>query len=118
MVNRRMVNRRMVNPRKGTQVSGTYSVTTGWRRFSTNTLIFAGLVALVAVLIVAAAGAVISVTRVTTAADRLADRLSPSVVESQRLFAALLDQETAVRGFALAGRQEFLTPYRQGLETE
>ena len=45
--------------------------------------------------------------------DRLVDRLAPSVDrQAQQLSAALLDQETGVRGYALAGAQEFLRPTR------
>jgi signal transduction histidine kinase len=44
----------------------------------------------------------------------LADRLDPAAVSSLRLNAALLNEETGVRGFLLTGRQAFLEPWLAG----
>jgi signal transduction histidine kinase len=48
----------------------------------------------------------------------LVDVATPALVNGQQLAVALLDQETGVRGFGLTGRQDFLEPYRDGLQAQ
>ncbi|GAA3155920.1 sensor histidine kinase [Planomonospora alba] len=50
--------------------------------------------------------------------NRLADQISPARVEAERLQAALLNQETGLRGFVITGRDEFLEPYMTGRQAE
>ncbi|MFJ3767458.1 CHASE3 domain-containing protein [Streptomyces sp. NPDC090082] len=45
----------------------------------------------------------------------LSDVKSPALATAFRLEAALLNQETGVRGYGLTGTPEFLVPYREGL---
>ncbi|GAA2286016.1 sensor histidine kinase [Actinomadura luteofluorescens] len=52
------------------------------------------------------------------ASDRLVDRIAPAQVEASRMQMAILNQETGVRGYALAGDRQFLQPYTDGLATE
>ena len=56
--------------------------------------------------------------RSTEVSDRLTDRTAPSLVEAVRLEAALVNQETGVRGYGLTGQSSFLNPYTQGLTQE
>jgi signal transduction histidine kinase len=44
----------------------------------------------------------------------LADRIDPALVAAQRLLIAMVDQETAVRGFSLSNDETLLAPYRIG----
>ncbi len=44
----------------------------------------------------------------------LTDELSPAAITAADLKAALVDQETGVRGFTLTGEQRFLEPYTTG----
>jgi signal transduction histidine kinase len=44
----------------------------------------------------------------------LTDRLSPAAIAAGDLTAAMLDQETGVRGYALSGDERFLEPYGAG----
>jgi signal transduction histidine kinase len=44
----------------------------------------------------------------------LTDRISPAAIAAGDLTAAMLDQETGVRGYALSGEERFLEPYREG----
>ncbi len=48
----------------------------------------------------------------------LLDKTGPMRVAGESLQSALLDQETAVRGYALTADVEDLTPYRSGSDTE
>ncbi|MER5727321.1 ATP-binding protein [Streptomyces sp. NPDC002138] len=53
--------------------------------------------------------------RTQTLSEDLLDVKAPAVSTSFRLEAALLNQETGIRGYGLTGNPDFLTPYRQGL---
>ncbi|MFJ8057472.1 ATP-binding protein [Streptomyces sp. NPDC096142] len=75
------------------------------------------------------AGAVVSLTALTllgltgawmlqrtaSITENLVDVRSPALSASLQLEAALLNQETGIRGYGLSGTADFLTPYRQGL---
>jgi len=50
--------------------------------------------------------------------DDLEGRVQPARVEGVRLQAALLDQETGVRGYVLTHDPQFLAPYTQGVADE
>jgi sigma-B regulation protein RsbU (phosphoserine phosphatase) len=75
-------------------------------------LLFAAIV--VVVLVVAALGALVIHERDDSRASER--RLSVAQEEVAQLSAAYSDQETAVRGFVLAGDERFLAPYTTGLE--
>ena len=46
----------------------------------------------------------------------LVDRVDPATLAAERLLSSAIDQETGVRAYLLAGDEEFLEPYRTGLE--
>ncbi|MFT4264066.1 MAG: CHASE3 domain-containing protein [Nocardioides sp.] len=52
--------------------------------------------------------------RTNVTADHLIERVQPAQAEAYRLQAALVDQETGLRGYALTADQQFLEPYTQG----
>ncbi|GAA4258352.1 sensor histidine kinase [Dactylosporangium darangshiense] len=59
-----------------------------------------------------------SLADTTRASDRLQQRISPAATAVVELGAALVDQETSVRGYLLTRDAQFLAPYRDGLATE
>lgn len=65
----------------------------------------------------AIAGAVL-VGRTDTLSDELINEIQPARVAAYQLQAALRDQETAVRGYAIAADPQFLTPYDEGQQVE
>lgn len=65
----------------------------------------------------AIAGAIL-INRTDAVSDELIEELQPSRVAAYRLQAAVRDQETAVRGFAIAADGQFLEPYYEGRQTE
>ncbi|MEV0848283.1 ATP-binding protein [Streptomyces sp. NPDC049954] len=74
---------------------------------------------LMALLVVA--GAATGAGLLSRSGDRtsdLVDRIQPARSASFRLQKALLDQETAVRGYALTGDKSFLAPYAEGQKDE
>ncbi len=76
-------------------------------------LVLAGTV--IAVMVV---GAFISLSQLSSARQRVADRYDPALVASAELLAALVDQETGIRGFVLSSEQSFLEPFTSGRERE
>ena len=52
------------------------------------------------------------------ARSRLIDRLDPAVLAGRDLRSALLNQESGVRGYALAADEPFLEPYTRGRADE
>ena len=52
------------------------------------------------------------------ARGRLIDRLDPAVLAGRELRSALLNQESGVRGYVLAGDDKFLEPYTRGRADE
>ena len=63
-------------------------------------------------------GGAVAINRLSDDRVRLADQLDPAAVQTLRLSNALINQETGVRGFALAGQEDFLQPYTQGRADE
>ncbi|GAA2215381.1 sensor histidine kinase [Nonomuraea monospora] len=60
----------------------------------------------------------VMIDRTSSLSEQLTQRISPAAIEASQMQKALIDQETGVRGFLLAGREEFLQPYAQGLAAE
>ena len=71
----------------------------------------------VLVLAGAVAGAVLLI-RTDEVSRSLSDQIQPARVDAFQLQAALRDQETGVRGYAIAADRQFLTPYYDGQHAE
>ncbi|MFI6271227.1 sensor histidine kinase [Micromonospora zamorensis] len=77
------------------------------------------LLTVVGFLLIALAGAEAAMAaRNRTQIDAVLNETGPLRVQSQELLNALLDQETAIRGYAVSGDQDDLNPYREGLAQE
>jgi signal transduction histidine kinase len=61
---------------------------------------------------------VLLVNRTDQVARDLVDAIQPARVSAYQLQAALRDQETAIRGYAIAADRQFLDPYYAGQRTE
>jgi signal transduction histidine kinase len=72
----------------------------------------------VLILLVAIIAGSVSLSRLTGAREALLDDIGPAVRANQSLEVALLNEETGIRGYALTGNAEFLTPYRDSLADE
>jgi signal transduction histidine kinase len=76
-------------------------------------------VALMALLVVV--GSVIGaglLQRTASVTDHLLGDVEPAQTEAYRLQAALVNQETGIRGYAIAADRQFLDPYAQGKQDE
>jgi signal transduction histidine kinase len=82
----------------------------GWFR-----VVFALLAVLVIIAVVIILGLVNQTKSVTS---DLENGILPAQAQAYRLQAALLDQETGVRGYGITGQADFLSPYTDGLATE
>ncbi|MGH3845825.1 MAG: ATP-binding protein [Pseudonocardiaceae bacterium] len=70
------------------------------------------------VAVAAIAVGAVAVTQLSGARGTLVDQLDPALLSAQTLSAALVDQETGVRGFAANGNRDFLAPYQLGRQQE
>jgi len=66
------------------------------------------------VTLIVAGLAATALVRTVNRNDDLLDRIGPARLAGYQLEAALLDQETGVRGFVLTGQDSFLSPYGTG----
>jgi signal transduction histidine kinase len=69
---------------------------------------------LLTVLLLGMAAGVVAIVRLTDARSLQVDHLDPAATAALRLSNALINEETGVRGYALAGDESFLEPYRDG----
>jgi signal transduction histidine kinase len=60
----------------------------------------------------------LALTTLAEARGRVVNRIDPALMESLRLEAALVDQETGVRGFALDARRDLLSTFIGGVESQ
>lgn len=75
--------------------------------------------ALMALVVVVGAGVGAALLqRTTTVTDHLLLDVEPAQTEAYRLQSALVNQETGVRGYAIAADRQFLAPYTQGRKDE
>ena len=65
-----------------------------------------------------ALGGAVLMSRTDHVTTELIDHIQPARVAAYQLQAALRDQETAVRGYAIAADPQFLAPYADGLNAE
>ncbi|MCX5397100.1 ATP-binding protein [Streptomyces sp. NBC_00102] len=85
------------------------------RGWSTSRWLVTGTTVALVVLLALGSCGTWALVRSTAVNQRLADRWSPALISSVRMEAALVNQETGIRGYGLAGDEEFLAPYRDGL---
>jgi signal transduction histidine kinase len=77
-----------------------------WLAVTAGGLVFAALVGIAVCLI--------ALHRLSDARRQVVERLDPASVASARYLTALVDEETGLRGFELAGQETFLAPYVTG----
>ena len=88
------------------------------RRYTTSQWFALAASALALVTAIGTTLGVIAIVRLTDARDTVLDRNGPAVLAQLQLGTALIDQESGLRGFALAGREQFLDPYVRGRSVE
>jgi signal transduction histidine kinase len=88
------------------------------RRWTLGQRVTALVVVVVAIMGMIAAGATATAAVTRRQLAVLLDEVGPARIDAEQLLSALVDQETAVRGFALSRTQAALDPYHQGITRE
>jgi signal transduction histidine kinase len=88
------------------------------RRWNLRQRVTALVVAAVAVLIVIAALAAAAAAVSRSRMDTLLEEINPIRIDAERLVTAVVDQETAIRGYALSGQDAALAPFQDGVARE
>jgi signal transduction histidine kinase len=84
-------------------------------RWPLGRIIAVGIAALIALLIAAIVVGALAISSADTARNRVVNVLSPAALHGSRLYSALLNQETGLRGYLLSGQRPFLKPYVTGV---
>jgi signal transduction histidine kinase len=90
----------------------------GWSRLTTRRWLQIGVSTALAVLAILGGLGLWVLSHEGAVTDQLVDRESSALVASIHYEAAMLDQETGVRGYGLSGRSDFLDPYNEGRAQE
>jgi signal transduction histidine kinase len=89
-----------------------------WSRWTTRRWLQVGVGSALAVLTILGLLGLWVLQHAGTVTNQLVDRESSVLVASIRFEAAMLDQETGIRGYGLTGRADFLGPYTEGRAQE
>ncbi|MGH3301440.1 MAG: sensor histidine kinase [Streptosporangiaceae bacterium] len=87
-------------------------------RWPLGRIIGVAMAAVGAVLIAAIVFSSFAIGGLDSARGRVVDVLDPAALHGSQLYAALLNQETGLRGYLLSGQGPFLQPYTSGLAAE
>jgi signal transduction histidine kinase len=90
----------------------------GWRRWTLARRLRAALLALSVLMLLSGLVLVGVLREADRALSNQTERTFPARLAASRLMTSLVDQETALRGYALTGDERFLEPYRRGLVDE
>ncbi|MFJ9246599.1 ATP-binding protein [Streptomyces sp. NPDC101776] len=88
------------------------------RRLTVQRWFFLALSLMVLLVVIGTAIGANLLSRTAAVTDDLLRRVQPAQTEVYRLQAALVNQETGVRGYAIAADRQFLTPYTSGKQDE
>jgi signal transduction histidine kinase len=87
-------------------------------RWPLGRIVAAGMLALGAVLVAAIIVGSLALNALSNDSDRVVNTLDPAALHGSQLYAALLNQETGLRGYLLSRQQSFLSPYYLGVATQ
>lgn len=88
------------------------------RRFTVQGWFFLALSLMVLLVVIGTAIGANLLSQTARVTDDLLLRVQPSQTEAYRLQAALVNQETGIRGYAIAADKQFLAPYTSGRQDE
>jgi signal transduction histidine kinase len=88
---------------------------TGW---PVSRLVGTGIAAMTLFSVLAIVIGAVALTDLARARSRVVYQLDPAAYQASQLHAALLNQETGIRGYALSAQRQFLGPYTLGLADE
>ena len=88
------------------------------RRLTVQGWFFLALSLMVLLVVIGSAIGANLLSRTAAVTDDLLQRVQPAQTEAYRLQAALVNQETGIRGYAIAADRQFLAPYTTGEQDE
>ena len=88
------------------------------RRLTVQGWFFLALSLMVLLVVIGTAIGANLLSRTADVTDDLLQRVQPAQTEAYRLQAALVNQETGIRGYAIAADKQFLAPYTNGKQDE
>jgi signal transduction histidine kinase len=88
------------------------------RRLTVQGWFFLALSLMVLLVVIGTAIGANLLSRTADVTDDLLQRVQPAQTEAYRLQAALVNQETGIRGYAIAADKQFLAPYTTGKQDE
>ncbi|MFJ4713837.1 ATP-binding protein [Streptomyces sp. NPDC088785] len=91
---------------------------TGIARWTTRRWVTTGVAASAVLLLILGSLGAWALSTTSRLTDEVVQTRSPALINAVRLEAALVNQETGVRGYGLTGRRDFLTPYTRGRADE
>jgi signal transduction histidine kinase len=83
-------------------------------RWPLGRIIAAGMIGLAVVLLAAIVAGAVQLNSLSNSRNRVVNTLDPAAFRGSQLYAALLNQETVLRGYLLSGQKAFLEPYTRG----
>lgn len=87
-------------------------------RWPLGRIIAVGMLLLGLVLVAAIVVGTVALGNLTTDRNRVVNTIDPAAFHGSQLYAALLNQESGLRGYLLSGQQSFLQPYALGLASQ
>jgi signal transduction histidine kinase len=87
-------------------------------RWPLGRIIAVGMLAVGLVLVASIVVGSIALSNLTNDRSRVVNTLDPAAFHGSQLYAAMLNQETGLRGYLLSGQRTFLAPYTTGLASQ
>ena len=87
-------------------------------RWPLGRIIAVGMLAVGLVLVASIVVGSIALSNLTNDRSRVVNTLDPAAFHGSQLYAAMLNQETGLRGYLLSGQRTFLAPYTIGLASQ
>ncbi|HEX5400956.1 MAG TPA: ATP-binding protein [Pseudonocardiaceae bacterium] len=87
-------------------------------RWPLRRIISVGVLVVALVSVAAGVAGGIALHDLYTARNRVIDTVDPAIQQALRIDAALVNQESGVRGYALSAQLDFLSPYTEGIAAE
>ncbi|HUA41527.1 MAG TPA: ATP-binding protein [Streptosporangiaceae bacterium] len=84
-------------------------------RWPLGRIIAAGMMALAVVLAAAIVVGAVALGNLASDRNRVVNTIDPAAFHGSQLYAAMLNQETGLRGYLLSGEKPFLVPYTAGI---
>jgi signal transduction histidine kinase len=87
-------------------------------RWPLSRIIGVGVLVIALVSAASVVSGILGLNGLSSARDKVVNRVDPAIQQALRLSAALVDQESGVRGYALSAQEDFLGPYTDGAATQ